>query len=98
LNNADNCTYPRERFVSGHAAPIDRMPNTVKAPRSKGIHDHDAFDGEPARCPNRALWTTAESEVHESGRLTAEMNLARRHLTDAQKTRIGIAIEPDIAA
>jgi hypothetical protein len=30
--------------------------------------------------------------------LTAEMNLARRHLTDAQKTRIGIAIEPDIAA
>jgi len=26
------------------------------------------------------------------------MNLARRHLTDAQKVKIGIALEPDIAA
>jgi hypothetical protein len=29
---ADKSTYPRERFVSGHAAPIDRRPNTPKAP------------------------------------------------------------------
>ena len=63
-----------------------------------GMSHHNAFDREPARCPIWELGTTAESEVHESGRLTAEMNLARRHLTDAQKTRIGIAIEPDIAA
>lgn len=34
---------------------------------------------------------------HEKRLLAVELNLARRHLTDAQKTQLGRAIEPDIA-